>query len=114
MTRTTLTAAMLSLCVNVPGGCAQARASPASRATDVSARRGGHLAVQNTIGDLLRHPAFAGFAPLILPQVVTAYTAHSDYASAEPPTFVVVGLWVFGALRFWKASMRGHFSTPKE
>jgi acetyl esterase/lipase len=28
---------------------------------------GGRLGVGSTIGDLLRHPAFAGFAPLILP-----------------------------------------------
>jgi acetyl esterase/lipase len=28
---------------------------------------GGHLGVESTVGDLLRHPAFAGFARLILP-----------------------------------------------
>jgi acetyl esterase/lipase len=28
---------------------------------------GGHLGVESTLGDLLRHPAFAGFARLILP-----------------------------------------------
>jgi predicted esterase len=34
---------------------------------------GGHLGVESTIGDLLRHPAFAGFARLILPWDGRAY-----------------------------------------
>ena len=34
---------------------------------------GGHLGVESTIGDLLRHPAFAGFAHLILPWDDRAY-----------------------------------------
>jgi len=34
---------------------------------------GGHLGVESTIGDLLRHPAFAGFAHLILPWDGRAY-----------------------------------------
>jgi len=34
---------------------------------------GGHLGVDSTIGDLLRHPALAGFAPLILPWDGRAY-----------------------------------------
>jgi acetyl esterase/lipase len=33
----------------------------------VSGDRGGHLSTQSTIGDILRHPAFAGFSRLILP-----------------------------------------------
>jgi acetyl esterase/lipase len=37
------------------------------RGSDVRAGRGGHLGVESTVGDLLRHPAFAGFARLILP-----------------------------------------------
>ncbi len=37
------------------------------------AGQGGHLAVRSTIGDLLRHPAFAGFAHLILPWDGRAY-----------------------------------------
>jgi hypothetical protein len=49
-----------------------------------------------------------------------AYTAHSDYSSADPPTFVIVGNedaiappaitsaegWIFEAIRFWEASVR--------
>ena len=34
---------------------------------DGRARQGGHLGVESTVGDLLSHPAFAGFADLILP-----------------------------------------------
>jgi acetyl esterase/lipase len=34
---------------------------------------GGHLGVESTIGDLLRHPAFTGFAHLILPWDGRAY-----------------------------------------
>jgi acetyl esterase/lipase len=34
---------------------------------------GGHLGVESTIGDLLRHPAFAGFAHLTLPWDGRAY-----------------------------------------
>jgi len=34
---------------------------------------GGHLGAESTIGDLLRHPAFAGFAHLILPWDGRAY-----------------------------------------
>ena len=34
---------------------------------------GGHLGVDSTIADLLRHPAFAGFAHLILPWDGRAY-----------------------------------------
>ena len=39
----------------------------------MNAGQGGHLGVQNTIGDLLRHPAFTGFARLILPWDDRAY-----------------------------------------
>jgi acetyl esterase/lipase len=63
---------MLSLAVHVPDGRPQA-AAPASRATDVSASQGAHLDIHDTIGDLLRHPAFSGFAPLILPWDDRAY-----------------------------------------
>jgi len=41
--------------------------------TNVSADRRGHLGVQSTIGDILRHPAFAGFSHLILPWDDRAY-----------------------------------------
>ena len=51
----------------------QAAAAPGSKPTDVSARHGDHLGIHDTIGDLLRHPALAGFAPLILPWDDRAY-----------------------------------------
>jgi acetyl esterase/lipase len=41
---------------------------------------GGHLEVESTIGDLLRHPAFAGFAHLILPWDDRAYDARMPLA----------------------------------
>jgi acetyl esterase/lipase len=63
----TLLALALSLSINVGGGSPLAGAPPQARGTDVSARRGGHLGSQSTIGDILRHPAFAGFGHLILP-----------------------------------------------
>lgn len=52
---------------------ARAAASIAGREADVLASDGGHLRVDSTIGDLLRHPAFAGFARLILPWDDRAY-----------------------------------------
>jgi len=39
----------------------------------VSANRAGRLGVQSTIGDILRHPSFAGFGRLILPWDDRAY-----------------------------------------
>jgi len=62
-----------ALLINVPDGWARAGASFIGRDTDVRASQGGHLGVENTIGDLLRHPAFAGFAHLILPWDDRAY-----------------------------------------
>jgi acetyl esterase/lipase len=62
-----------ALLSNVPDGRARAGASFEGRDTDVRAYQGGHLGVENTIGDLLRHPAFAGFAHLILPWDERAY-----------------------------------------
>jgi acetyl esterase/lipase len=48
--------------------------SPATaRESDVSEDRGGHLSPRSTIGDILRHPSFAGFASLILPWDDRAY-----------------------------------------
>ncbi len=40
---------------------------------DVRGSEGGHLGVESTVADLLRHPAFAGFARLILPWDDRAY-----------------------------------------
>jgi acetyl esterase/lipase len=39
-----------------------------------------HLGVKSTIGDVLRHPAFAGFAPLILPRDDRAYDGQMPLA----------------------------------
>ena len=39
----------------------------------VRADRGGHLTIDSSIRDLLRHPAFAGFGQLILPWDDRAY-----------------------------------------
>jgi hypothetical protein len=64
---------VLSLCINAGGGTAQAGAHPQAKAKDASASRSGHLGIQSTIGDILRHPAFLGFGHLILPWDDRAY-----------------------------------------
>jgi acetyl esterase/lipase len=58
---------ILSLLTNVRNVNAQTLASSSDRQSDVNTKGGGHLAVQSTIGDILSHPAFAGFSRLILP-----------------------------------------------
>lgn len=40
---------------------------------DNEARAAGHLTTYDRIGDLLTHPAFRGFAPLLLPWNGRAY-----------------------------------------
>ncbi len=62
-----MTAAMLSLCVDVPNGRSHARPSSRGSDTVVSVTERVHLGAKSTLRDLLRHPAFAGFAHLILP-----------------------------------------------
>ena len=64
---------VLVLLINVGSGRSQAGAPSRGRNANVNAGQGGHLGVQNTIGDLLRHPAFTGFARLILPWDDRAY-----------------------------------------
>ena len=64
---------MLSLCVNVSDGRPQAEASFTASNTVVSATQRVHLDAKSTLRDLLRHPAFAGFAHLILPWDGRAY-----------------------------------------
>ena len=59
MARTT--AFVLALLMNVPDALPEA------------AGQGRHLTVQSTVGDILRHPSFAGFARLILPWDDRAY-----------------------------------------
>jgi acetyl esterase/lipase len=77
MTRATTLAAITALLpvllIGVPGGGARAAASFDGRETDVRPSHRGRLGVVSTIGDLLRHPAFAGFARLILPWDEGAY-----------------------------------------
>lgn len=64
---TAAAASILLLPVAFPNGYPQARD------TGMRANQGDHLGVQSTIGDILRHPAFAGFGPLILPWDDRAY-----------------------------------------
>jgi acetyl esterase/lipase len=64
---TVVTVAMLSLCPDVPDGRPQAHASFTASHTSVSATERVHLNAKSTLRDLVRHPAFAGFADLILP-----------------------------------------------
>jgi len=75
-----VTAAMLSLCANVAGGCPQTEASLPARHTVVSATQRVHLDAKSTLRDLLRHPAFAGFAHLILPWDDRAYDEQMPLA----------------------------------
>jgi acetyl esterase/lipase len=58
---------------SVPDGQTSAGAPFEGRDEEVRASQGGHLGVESTLGDLLRHPAFAGFARLILPWDDRAY-----------------------------------------
>jgi acetyl esterase/lipase len=74
------TVAMLSLCVNVADGCPQAAASVTSGNTLVSASQPVHLDARSTLRDLLRHPALAAFAPLILPWDDRAYDERMPLA----------------------------------
>ena len=67
MNRTALTVFVLVLFINLPDRRPQAGTPSKGREADVSVGQGDHLGVQNTIGDLLRHPALAGFAHLTLP-----------------------------------------------
>jgi acetyl esterase/lipase len=70
---TALMVFVLVLLINVRSGRSQAGTPSRGRDTSVYAGQGGHLGVQNTIRDLLRHPAFTGFARLILPWDDRAY-----------------------------------------
>jgi len=64
---------MLALCVYVVDGRPQAGGSFTAGNTVMSATPRIHLDARSTLRDLLRHPAFAGFAPLILPWDDRAY-----------------------------------------
>ena len=100
-TCTAATALVLAWLVSGPDGRTQAGASRSSRATDVSARQGGHLGIHSTMGELLRHPAFAGFAHLILPwddrgsdeqMPLTRIGSLMPYHTHVDPGVVVAGL----------------------
>ena len=68
---------------------------------DVIAKDAGHLGAQNTVGDVLRHPAFAGFGRLILPWDDRAYDEErglSRIASLLPYHSHVIRMSVAGAL----------------
>jgi acetyl esterase/lipase len=58
---------LLPALLSVPGGWMAAEALFEGRDRDVRASQGDHLGAESTVGDLLRHPAFTGFAPLMLP-----------------------------------------------
>jgi acetyl esterase/lipase len=64
---TVVTVAMLSLCQDGPDGRPRAQASITASHTIVNATQRVHLGAKSTLRDLARHPAFAGFADLILP-----------------------------------------------
>jgi acetyl esterase/lipase len=96
-----VTAAVLSLCPDVPRGRLQAGASSASSDTDVRPTQPVHLHVTSTLRDLLRHPAFAGFAHLILPwddrgsdeqMPLTRIGSLMPYHTHVDPGVVVAGL----------------------
>jgi acetyl esterase/lipase len=62
-----LTALLLSLCIGATCGNMPAGARPQTKGTSVETVSGGHLGPQSTVGEILHHPAFVGFAPLMLP-----------------------------------------------
>lgn len=81
MTRTTytaVTALIVSLLTNARCAHAQTLASSNDRHSNVNAKGGGHLGVDSTVGEILRHPAFAGFSRLIFPW------DDRDYAEQMP------------------------------
>jgi acetyl esterase/lipase len=73
MARTTAAGLAIFLLINAPCGSVRPRAFSMSQGTHKSATKGEHLEPTSTIGDLLRHPAFEGFAPSILPWDDRAY-----------------------------------------
>jgi acetyl esterase/lipase len=96
-----VTALVLSLLTTVHDVHAQTRASSNERQSNVNAKGGGHLTVQSTIGDILRHPAFAGFGRLLLPwddrdyeeqMPLTRIASLHPYHSHVDPETVAKGL----------------------
>ena len=70
---TAVTVLILSVCVELPGGRPKTAPPITGSDTVVSDVQPVHLDAESTLRDLLRHPAFAGFAPLILPWDDRAY-----------------------------------------
>jgi acetyl esterase/lipase len=60
-------ATAVPLVLGVSDGGSQMAASSGAGDTDASATARGHLGVDGTLRDILRHPSFAGFGRLILP-----------------------------------------------
>ena len=98
---TALTAVLLSLCIDVASGRSQAGASSVAGQTIASVSQRVHLDTTSTLRDLLRHPAFAGFAPLLLPWDDRAYDEQLPlsridsllpYHTHVDPRTVVAGL----------------------
>ena len=69
----TAVALILLPLITLGEGYAQTKSSSLARNIGMSSNRSGHLGEQSTIGDILRHPAFAGFGSLILPWDDRAY-----------------------------------------
>lgn len=95
----------VALTVSPPAAIASEGAAPlrkeAAMASSEAACARGHLSTDSTLGDLLSHPAFAGFAPLLLPRNDVSY--HRDmplrdverllpYHSHVEPAVVVAAL----------------------
>jgi acetyl esterase/lipase len=96
-----VTGVVLVLCMAVSDGRAQTAAPREAKGADVRAAKGGHLGVQSTIGDVLRHPAFEGFGRSILPWDDRAYDEQMPltrigsllpYHTHVDPASVVSGL----------------------
>jgi acetyl esterase/lipase len=75
-----MAALVLALLMSVLDGRPQAEASLEAGDTDVSAERSGHVEAQSTLGDILRHPSFAGFSRLLLPWDDRAYDEQMPLA----------------------------------
>lgn len=67
LANTMATALAVSMLIDVSGAPGASGTSPQAGGRPVSANRGNHLTTQSTVGDMVRHPAFAGFGRLILP-----------------------------------------------
>ena len=98
---TALTVVLLSLCIDVVSGRSQAGASAVAGQNIANVSQYVHLDTNSTLRDLLRHPAFAGFAPLLLPWDDRAYDEQLPlsrmdsllpYHTHVDPSTVVAGL----------------------